>query len=80
MSSEFIGSITDENSRKLNIELDFLEAGQSYSAKIYKDAQDANWDKNPTAINIQNLEVTRGTKWTLYLASGGGTAISIKKN
>jgi len=76
----FVGSITDENSRTLNIELDFLEAGQSYSAVIYKDAQDAHWDKNPTAINIQNLEVTKKTKLTLHLAPGGGTAISIKKN
>ncbi len=75
----FIGSITDENTRSLEISLNFLEEGESYSATIYKDSQDAHWDKNPTALDVERLVVNKNSKLTLQLAEGGGTAISIIK-
>ncbi|RLD26147.1 MAG: glycoside hydrolase family 97 protein [Bacteroidetes bacterium] len=75
----FIGSITDENSRELNINLDFLEEGQSYSAIIYKDGNNAHWNDNPLALDIETVTVTKDTKLTLNLAQGGGAAISIIK-
>ncbi|THD69222.1 glycoside hydrolase family 97 protein [Robertkochia marina] len=75
----FVGSITDEESRGMNIALDFLEPGISYEAVIYKDAPDAHWDLNPEAIDISTREVTHETVLQLKLAPGGGAAISIKK-
>jgi hypothetical protein len=75
----FLGSITDENSRELKISLDFLESNTTYTATIYKDAQDAHWNDNPTAISIETIEVTSETKLKLKLAAGGGTAISFMK-
>ena len=73
----FIGSITDENARELSIKLDFLKRGKKYRATIYSDAQNAHWDKNPTANAIDTMEVDRSTTLDLKLAPGGGTAISI---
>ncbi|WP_445749983.1 glycoside hydrolase family 97 catalytic domain-containing protein [Polaribacter sp.] len=77
----FLGSISDENSRKITIDFSFLEDKTTYLAKIYKDGKNAHWDKNPFDIEFETIEVTRHSKKTFQLASGGGLAISlIKKN
>ncbi|PTX44969.1 glycosyl hydrolase family 97 [Christiangramia gaetbulicola] len=75
----FLGAITDENSRDLTVKLDFLEDGATYKAEIYEDAQDAHWDKNPTATNIRSVKVTSEDELELNLAPGGGAAISFMK-
>ena len=75
----FVGGITDENAREIDFSLDFLDAGQTYKAIIYKDAADAHWDKNPTAFEIEELEVTSNTNILVKLAEGGGFAMSIMK-
>lgn len=72
----FLGSITDENPRELNINLNFLDKGKNYTAVIYKDADNAHWNDNPTEYKIEKLNVTSEDKINLKLAAGGGTAIS----
>lgn len=72
----FLGSITDENERTIKAALDFLDNDKKYTAVIYSDAEDAHWDKNPTAYKIENKSVTKSDTLTLKLAPGGGTAIS----
>lgn len=74
----FLGAITDENSRKSEIKLDFLTHGNKYKATIYEDAKNADWKNNPIAYKIRTLIVTNKSKITLNLAQGGGTAISFK--
>ena len=73
----FIGSITDENSREFSIELNFLEKDKTYLAKIYQDAKDADWEKNPMAYEITTKKVKHGDKINFKLVKGGGTAISL---
>ncbi|EDP96949.1 glycoside hydrolase family 97 protein [Kordia algicida OT-1] len=75
----FLGSITDENARDLEVSLDFLSPNTTYTATIYKDGKEAHWNDNPTAIEIETMEVTAETKLNLQLAAGGGTAISFMK-
>jgi len=72
----FLGAITDENSRKTELKLDFLTPGKKYKAIIYEDAKDAHWEKNPKAYQIRTIQVTAKSKVKLNLAAGGGTAIS----
>lgn len=72
----FLGSITDENKREIKVPLNFLAEGKSYSAIIYSDAEDAHWDKNPTAYKIENKVVNNSDTLNFKLAPGGGTAIS----
>ncbi|MCG8580059.1 MAG: glycoside hydrolase family 97 protein [Bacteroidales bacterium] len=74
----YIGSITNEEKRELNIALDFLNEGQKYEATIYADAGDAHWDSNPTAYQISTVTVDKNETLSLKLAAGGGQAISIK--
>jgi len=75
----FIGGITNENARTIEIDFNFLDEGASYTAAIYEDGSEAHWDKNPTSLNIRNLEITNKSKEQLQLAEGGGFAISLIK-
>jgi len=73
----FIGAITDENSRKLNVKLDFLTKGKKYKMTIYSDTAASNWLNDPNSIEISNKIVDSNTKIDLYLAQSGGAAISL---
>lgn len=73
----FVGGITDENSRELSINFDFLPEGKTYSAVIYKDAPDAHYRDNPTETTIEEFEAGSETSITVALAEGGGFAISL---
>ena len=48
----FLGSMTNEKKRDLNVPLNFLSKDKSYVAEIYRDADGANWDTNPMAYKI----------------------------
>lgn len=74
----FIGAITDENSRKAVIHLDFLQPGKKYTAIIYKDAPNADWEKNPMAYKIETQVVTNKSIIKVNLANGGGAAVSLE--
>ncbi|MDT8414534.1 MAG: glycoside hydrolase family 97 protein [Flavobacteriaceae bacterium] len=73
----FLGSITDENERKIEIAFDFLEADKNYEVTLYKDATDAHFRKNPKAISIEKIKVDYKSKLNFHLAAGGGLAISL---
>ena len=58
---------------------DFLTAGVTYEATIYRDADAADWKTNPAAYPIEKMTVTNKTKLKLKLANGGGFAMSVMK-
>ena len=68
----FIGGITNEESRELTINFEFLESDVDYYAVIYKDGEDAHWDDNPTSIEIEEIEINDSSSLTIYLAEEGG--------
>ena len=74
----YIGGITDENPREAVIDLSFLPKNIKYTATIYADGKDADWEKNPQSYAIKKIAVTNRTKLKEKLAPGGGVAISIK--
>ncbi|MBK6379763.1 MAG: glycoside hydrolase family 97 protein [Chitinophagaceae bacterium] len=73
----FVGAITNENSRNADVNLDFLDAGKKYTAIIYADAADADYQKNPAAYIISKQVVDSKSVLNLKLAPGGGCAVSI---
>ena len=73
----YLGSVTDEQARTLNVQLDFLDAGRTYTAHIYGDGEDADWKTQPHSIAIDTRKVKRGDSLTLELAPGGGQAIRL---
>jgi len=75
----FLGSITDENSREITIDFGFLDEGKTYKATIYMDGEDANYRSNPTALDIEEAEISSDMTRTFTLAEGGGLAISLMR-
>ena len=75
----YLGSLTNEEGRNLEIDLQFLDPDTVYEAQIYKDAEGISWNKNATEIEILSREVTQTDKLQLRLAEGGGTAIRFAK-
>jgi hypothetical protein len=75
----FVGGITDENARTLQIDFSFLEPTGSYVATIYEDGKDADYINNPQSYKIYKKIVTSKTKLNQKLVRSGGVAISIKK-
>jgi alpha-glucosidase len=74
----YLGATTDENARALTIPLDFLELGRKYEAQIYRDAADADYLKNPTALVIEKRRVTAKDRIEAALAPGGGLAVRFR--
>lgn len=73
----YIGAITDEEPRSLQVSLAFLDERQKYTATIYRDGPDAGFAGNPRSIQIERRPVSRHDTLTLKLAPGGGAAIRI---
>jgi alpha-glucosidase len=71
----YLGSVTDENGRTLEVPLAFLDAKRTYVAQIYRDGDGADWKTDPFAFARETREVRSGDTLTLKLAPGGGTAI-----
>lgn len=75
----YVGSITNENPRGLQLKLDFLEDGATYEAQIFKDGVGAHYKNDPYPVIIETKKVSKGEVLTLNLAAGGGTGILITK-
>lgn len=74
----FAGGVTDENRRTLEFPLDFLDAGRTYTARIYADAPDADYAENPQAYQIYTKTVTSADSLSIDCARGGGFAVSFE--
>ena len=78
--SWFIGSITNEEARNIDVALDFLDEGATYRAMIYEDGPEADYERNPYEMTIRQINVVKGDTLHLRLARSGGAAIRIEKN
>ena len=74
----FVGSITNEEARQIDLPLGFLEAGKQYRAIIYEDGPDADYERNPYPMTIRQVPVTNQSVLTLKLARSGGAAVRIE--
>jgi len=71
----YLGAVTDENARTVELPLDFLEPGRRYTAQVYRDGEGADWKTNPYALTIEQRSLGHGDTLSLWLAPGGGAAI-----
>ncbi len=74
----FLGSITDEFGRVLEIPLNFLDAGRPYVAQVYRDGDTADWKSDPLNYVVEERLVECGDTLPLRLAPGGGVAIRFR--
>ena len=73
----YLGAVTDENSRMVDVALDFLKPGVSYEATIYRDGDQADWKTKPESYKIEKIMVNSTSRMKVKLAPGGGLAVSI---
>ena len=71
----YLGAVTDEESRVLEVPLSFLTPGKRYRAQIYRDGPNAHYRTNGKDIVIEERNVTAADMLTVRLAPGGGQAI-----
>ncbi|MFN2400475.1 MAG: glycoside hydrolase family 97 protein [Gemmatimonadaceae bacterium] len=74
----YIGAITDEEARTLDISLSFLPKARKYVAEVYADGPGAHWLRNPLPVAISKRPVTAASRLRLMLAPGGGQAVRIR--
>lgn len=74
----YVGGVTNEESRDVNIKLDFLKQGHEYEAQVYADTETTDWKLTPYAISITQKKVKKGDNLTLRMAAAGGFAIRLK--
>ena len=75
----YLGSITNEDPRNLNVQLSFLDPNAKYEAQIYADAPGTDELTNPGEVAVSKKTVTAKDKLVLTLPRSGGTAIRFKK-
>ena len=74
----FVGAITDENRRNLELKFDFLEPDKQYVATIYSDGINTDWENNPAEFEINHYLIEYSDVYSINLPAGGGTALHIK--
>jgi len=72
----FVGTITNQDGRTLNVPLQFLGDG-TYEATVYSDGPDADPIDNPTAMTVETRTVTASDTIEAEMVSGGGQAVKL---
>ncbi len=74
----YVGGVNDATQRTVTSKLDFLDAGRSYTATIYRDGDGATYETEARhRIIIETKTVKRGDTLSLWLAPGGGAAVRL---
>ena len=71
----FVGSITNNEARRLPVKLDFLPAGQKYIAEIYADGD--NFVPTRTKVKVLKYRVDSEDILDFHLKASGGSAVRI---
>jgi len=71
----FLGAVGDEQERRVDVALDFLDPGERYRAEIYRDGDAADYRTNPRDMVIEKRDLKAGDRLALRIAPGGGTAV-----
>ena len=78
-SDWYIGGVTNEEARRVDLYIDFLEPQVNYIAKIYRDADDAHYRDHQLGYVIEEKILRQGDHLEMYLAPGCGFAMKIHK-
>lgn len=74
----YVGGVNDGTARTLTLRFDFLAAGKTYTATIYKDGEGATYlTEARHKIAYETIRVKKGDIYRLWLAPGGGAAIRL---
>jgi alpha-glucosidase len=72
----YVGAVTDENGRGLEIKLDFLDPDRRYEAQFYHDGEGADYrTEGRRELIVEKRIVTAKDVMALKMGPGGGAAI-----
>ncbi|WP_218759533.1 glycoside hydrolase family 97 protein [Polaribacter sp. AHE13PA] len=74
----FIGSVASKKGTALDINLDFLAEGKSYTVTYYEDTKETHGMNNPEAYQIRKGTVKKGDVIKAIMAPGGGHCMWIR--
>lgn len=74
----YLGAITDEQARSVQVPLTFLANGRRYEARIYRDSPGADYRTSPTELTIETRPVTSKDSLDIAMAPGGGMAVRFR--
>jgi len=75
----YVGTITDENAREIDLDMSFLDPDKKYKATIYADSENTSLNDNPTEIKIFKKDVNNKTILHVKMQNSGGQAIEIQE-
>ena len=75
----YVGGITDETARTVDVKLDFLKPGTVYEMNLYMDAPTADFESNPQAYKIIRSEVVSTDVIDVKMARSGGFGMSLRE-
>jgi alpha-glucosidase len=75
----YLGSLTNEESRKFELNLSFLDSEAEYLAQIYADAEGITWNSGAEKIAVSERNVSSNDTIIMKLVPGGGAAIRFAK-
>jgi len=71
----FLGAVGDEQERRVDVALDFLDPGKRYRAEIYRDGDTADYRTNPRELVIEQRVLSASDRLAFRIAPGGGAAV-----
>ncbi len=74
----YLGAVTDENARNVQVPLTFLAKGRRYEARIYRDGPGADYRTSPMELTIETRPVTSKDSLDIVMAPGGGMAVRFR--
>lgn len=78
-SDWYVGGVNDATAREVTVNFDFLDAGKTYRATIWKDGEGATYETDARhKIAYDSKTVRKGDTLTLWLAPGGGAAVRLQ--
>jgi len=73
----YVGTITSNEARTVEVPLAFLDAGRPYVAHLYEDARPKDNVQTRTQVRIRRYRVERGTVLKADLVPSGGQAVRL---
>ena len=75
----YLGGITGYHERQVSIPLDFLDDGTTYTAEIYRDGPNGNWDDDQYDYIVESKTVSSSDSLSARIGRAGGIAVRFVK-
>lgn len=75
----YVGGVTNEQARTMEVRFDFLDPDKQYVATLYADSPDADYATNPESYALTRGKVNTRSVVKIGMARGGGFALSIRE-